>query len=447
LRGFCSTVSTDRQILFAKLIPLHAKIDFGRDRRRRSPASFGGLGNKSLSGGKTNIPARFAALDGLRGLAATLVVLYHVKWANHFTDNNFIANSYLAVDLFFILSGFIIFKTYQSKIANLEEALDFVTLRFFRVYPLHLAVLAFLVGVEFLKLSAQGLLASEVPPFANQNSLPALAANFTLLHGLHMLRSLSWNTPSWSISCEFATYLVFAAIALAGALQRRLFLSGLTLLCLAAYVFLACWKQGLDVTYDWGIIRCLAGFFLGAMLAVLDLSAHAPAGRLTAALLFGAIVAIGLTMTMATGPLAALAAPLFVLLIALLQFDRGPGAFILKTRPIQYLGRISYSIYMTQAVILVGAQIFLKRLPRHLAQANTDAAHRFTISLNPWLGDILVMGALAAIIAVSAFTYLWIEIPGRNFGRALNASRKRETRVRCGLTAIAANPAPDDGSK
>ena len=87
--------------------------------------------------------SRFSALDGLRGIAALAVVFYHVKFPNHFTTypGLFFRNGYMAVDLFFILSGFVIYANYSGKIYNTASALRFIVLRFFRIYPLHLAIL------------------------------------------------------------------------------------------------------------------------------------------------------------------------------------------------------------------------------------------------------------------------------------------------------------------
>ena len=85
---------------------------------------------------------RFRALDGLRGAAALLVVVYHiafyrVQWPNHLFDNDFVRHGYLAVDLFFILSGLVISSNYSLRLNNLSEVKEFLLLRFFRLYPLH----------------------------------------------------------------------------------------------------------------------------------------------------------------------------------------------------------------------------------------------------------------------------------------------------------------------
>src|ERR1039457_3262386 len=98
---------------------------------------------------------RFHALDGLRGIAALLVVLLHVEWHNHLTGTRFVRNGYLSVDLFFILSGFVIAANYSAQIVDIPTSLRFLGLRFFRLYPLHIVMLGAFICLECCKLAAQ----------------------------------------------------------------------------------------------------------------------------------------------------------------------------------------------------------------------------------------------------------------------------------------------------
>jgi peptidoglycan/LPS O-acetylase OafA/YrhL len=379
---------------------------------------------------------RLSTLDGLRGLAALLVVFYHMGWPNHLTTNNFVGNGYLAVDLFFILSGFVIFQNYAFRIGSINDFRNFIYLRFFRVYPLHLAILAWLSCVELLKLLMQGSLAtpSEQVPFSDNNSIPALVANILLLQGLHTLQGLSWNIPSWSISCEFAAYLLFGVAALTGLIRQRLFFSGILLAAACAYVILSFEYNGLDVTYDWGGVRCLAGFFLGAMLAHVN---RPPSDSQAQPWISGAtvvtMIAIIAVMSAVSGPAVLLVVPFFVIAIALLRIDRGPVARILMLRSIQYLGRVSYSIYMVQFPTIVGLKIVLKRLFK-VSVLQDPITQRFTLTIDPWVGDILVLVSVLAVLLIAGGTYAWIESPGRAFGRRLVA-QGRDLHERSLLTA------------
>src|SRR5882757_8389119 len=99
---------------------------------------------------------RYEALDGLRGLAALAVVLYHVRWDNHLTGIASIRHGFLFVDLCFMLSGFVLSAAYSESLTDTRAFIEFITLRFFRLYPVHLVVLLGLIGIETMKLmSAQ----------------------------------------------------------------------------------------------------------------------------------------------------------------------------------------------------------------------------------------------------------------------------------------------------
>ncbi|HLH97100.1 MAG TPA: acyltransferase [Xanthobacteraceae bacterium] len=369
----------------------------------------------------TGTSRRLLALDGLRGLAALLVVFFHIGWPNHLTTNNFVVNGYLSVDLFFIMSGFIIVRNYGAKIANTGNLANFICLRFFRVYPLHFFVLAVLVCLELAKLFMQGALPtpSEQAPFSGNTSISALIANLFLVQGLHVLKETSWNVPSWTISSEFAAYLVFGVLAGSGLMRRKLFFPCALVVGGLAYVGLALERGGLDITYDWGVVRCLAGFFLGATVMLprefekdrrLQLPMHIAA--------VASVIAIVLVMSLAHGWEVVLVIPAFVAAVGLLQTDQGPAARVLMHPFVQFLGRISYSIYMVQYVTILVLTISVKRLFK-VALTTDPVTHKFIILINPWIGDALVLVSVLAIVLIAQLTYSWIESPARAFGRRL----------------------------
>ncbi len=366
---------------------------------------------------------RFIALDGLRGVAALVVVAHHIDWPNHLTNIAFVRNGYLAVDLFFILSGFVICSSYSTKIVSGSGALQFIWLRFFRVYPLYLAVLAAFVFVELAKLWSQkaGIIIPGQEPFTKGNSVDALVANVFLLQGFGIFHRLTWNGPSWSISCEFAAYLVFAFAAITGLLRRHSVIAIGALLAVMCYGTLALARHTLDVSYDWGAVRCLAGFFLGAAIfeftkTGLDQRGSGPSkalGVLETAL----IILLGVIMTVASGAAVVLTIPVFIGLVAVLQRDTGPVARVLMSSPAQFFGRISYSIYMVQILSLVVLFDALKRVVPAL-------------QINQWIGDMLVIVAIVTIVALSIATYAFIEAPARQWGRAFLSLSRRTASAR-----------------
>ncbi|MGO8987306.1 MAG: acyltransferase family protein [bacterium] len=381
---------------------------------------------------------RFQALDGLRGVAALLVVLLHVEWSNHLTENNFVRNGYLAVDMFFILSGLVISYNYSHRITNLREARSFIGLRLFRLYPLHLAMLGAFVCLECAKLVAQHAFAIKSgpqPPFTGGDSFGALVANLFVIHGLHVLDRPGWNGPSWVISCEFAAYVVFSITVLIGLVRSRLFFLAGSLIAGASYAVIALERGTLDVTVDWGIIRCLAGFFLGMLIFRFkrrNILCQYPVfiGGCGIAVMIATI----LTMSFTSGPLIALVIPLFAIAIALLRSDQGPVARLLISPLAQFLGRISYSIYMVHSFLVVCLLIILKRL-FVLPMAISPIRGKPIVMINPWIGDLLVLGIVVAVVATASATYALIEEPGRLFGRRLFAN----SRIR-----LSTSVSPDD---
>jgi peptidoglycan/LPS O-acetylase OafA/YrhL len=368
---------------------------------------------------------RYLALDGLRGVAALFVVLYHIRWTNHVTDGEFVKHGYLAVDLFFILSGFIISAGYSRKITDYSGLQRFICLRLFRVYPLHFAVLLAFVTLELAKLWAQrsGTLIPGQEAFTDGNSLGALVANVVLVHSLGVLDQLSWNYPSWSISCEFVAYLVFSIGVLAGLFRSKLVFTIGAVLASIGYMTLVLMRGTLDITYDWGLVRCLSGFFFG--MTIFELSKGRTGERLNAqstAMIGGyevaLLTALVLVMSFASGAAIVLIIPIFIGAVAVLQLDRGPIASILKSAPAQLLGCISYSIYMVHFLIIVVLFVVINRIVGIPVELD-PMAHTPIIRIDPWIGDSLVIIVLLLVVGISASTYALIEQPARLFGRRL----------------------------
>src|SRR5215217_6372057 len=95
---------------------------------------------------------RFEVLDIFRGIFSSLVVFFHMSTFSDtpVINNQFILNSDLFVDFFFVLSGFVIAYSYQT-ISTGEELNRFYKKRLFRLYPLHLIVLLAFVAIEVAK--------------------------------------------------------------------------------------------------------------------------------------------------------------------------------------------------------------------------------------------------------------------------------------------------------
>jgi peptidoglycan/LPS O-acetylase OafA/YrhL len=230
---------------------------------------------------------------------------------------------------------------------------------------------------------------------------------------------LTWNVPSWTISCEFFAYLLFAAVILSRIAQTRLFLPVLGVGSLLVYGVLAAIWGTLDLTYNWGFLRCIAGFSLGMLILHLakdfrseDWRSWIARGEVAAAALIVVVLAA------VSGAWIALSIPLFLVLIALLQFEAGPVSRFLMSRPVQFAGRVSYSIYMVQFFIILCCSIAAKRL-LHVPVVIDPHTQKPTFDIDPWAGDLLALMVIALVLATAAMTYRFIEEPARLFGRRL----------------------------
>lgn len=149
------------------------------------------------------VPARYHTLDGVRGFAALLVAAYH------FTERlgPFEFPGYLAVDLFFVLSGFVIALNYQERLASGLSAFAFMRLRVVRLYPLYLLGWAMGLAKQI----------SRTTGHAEASLAPVMLAQAALLNGLVLpmfgtSELFPINSPGWSLFFEFAVNFVFALV-------------------------------------------------------------------------------------------------------------------------------------------------------------------------------------------------------------------------------------------
>lgn len=279
-------------------------------------------------------------LTCLRGLAAIWVVLYHIR--KHFgagLDFQFLAKGNLAVDLFFVLSGFVLAYVYLPSIKRGDFSFkSFIVKRLARIYPVHFVTMV-LALIVILGGSFAGLTSVSVPDQAK-----ALLANTLLLHAFGMgSRVLMLNYPSWSISAEFFVYLLFFPLMIAcrkipGALIfAALFFVGTVMA--SPYLF----DQPFFELSSFGLPRVLPEFVMGIAL-FLSVQGKRVSSRWIAAvplLIVVPVVLLASDLAFVFGAAACVA--------ILYMADHGqPWRALL---PLQHLGVISYSVYMVHALV------------------------------------------------------------------------------------------------
>ena len=341
------------------------------------------------------------ALTAVRGLAAWWVVGFHFRESVRGAPawiGGILASGYLAVDLFFILSGYVIALNYAGWFVgvrfNSGMYRRFLALRLSRIYPLHLAILlAFLVNP---------LAAFVLTHHGTQENLRwgYFGLSLLLMQEWGFSNGLAWNVPAWSISAEWLAYLVFPFLAVslavaAGTRARALGCVAMLLITLGVIVAAGS-PTGLGYDAEWfGLTRCVFEFSVGLCLATMD--GHAVRSRtvsnlglaLAAACLFAFVVwSVPDFVIMPLG---------FAALITALMDERGTLAGALRTAPLQWLGVVSYSTYLSHYLLKTWVKFALVR---------------------PGVPERLVFPVyLAMVLFASAVLHIAIERPGQRYLR------------------------------
>lgn len=351
-------------------------------------------------------PADLRPLTSLRFFAALWVILY-AFWENLAVgfQPNLVAKGYLGVELFFVLSGFILSHVYLEAAGEKRFSYSgFLWARIARVYPLHLATL---FGVMALGVAASVAGMNIDSGVMAWSSLPA---NLIMVHAWGLAPEAGWNHPSWSISAEWFAYLlfpVFAAVAwrlrrwpVATAFAAAGFLVGLYLIFegLAGFPLT-------QATIHWGALRIVPCFALGCALYLIHRRRALPQPGLIA--VASAAAMLGSAVLLAFDGVIVIFAGLLILALASLPNER---AGWLASRPAVYLGEISYSVYMVC--------VPWKLLAVTLAAKALNLPDK---QLPPLVWLVLVLGT----VGVAAVSYHLVEKPARTALRAW-ASRRGE---------------------
>lgn len=314
---------------------------------------------------------RYEALDSWRGLCALLVALFHFPVISAVGGSDMVRHSYLFVDFFFVLSGFIITVTQARKADGFGR---FMLKRFARLWPLHVAMLGLFVGVSL----AQGDFGSD-----ERHSGFAVITNLLMVHSWSLHQDLTWNSPSWSISVEWALYLLFGIFALMLSERAKPYVyAGLVLASIGTLFFFA--PAGMGSTFDYGIARGLAGFFMGCLVARAPLRPFGTIAEVMAVLGVVVFVGSGVAPYVAT----------FVFGAAVYVFAGSTGVLKrgLEWRPLVWLGDRSYAIYMVHAAVVAVLWAMAGRMGWESVAGRLDAG--------AW-GDLIALGYLAVIVAAA----------------------------------------------
>jgi peptidoglycan/LPS O-acetylase OafA/YrhL len=348
------------------------------------------------------------SLTGLRGAAAVLVMIYHFLGADPFFaayTPAIVAKGYMGVDVFFVLSGFVISLSYSRGFAHavtLPGYANFIVKRLARIYPLYI----FMLMVFFLKYE-MNLGGHWVPYFklsdfaAGLVLIQAWGFGFTTVAGI-----------AWSLSTEFGAYLAFPFLARVVSLARPLAAAFLAAGCLGTVALVAFSGRGvvgpMDVVATDSVlplVRCIAGFGLGMVCYRLY------AGKVLAGFLSSSWVLPGLLLAGVIGAsLGAHDLALYMLippLVLVLAYESSACRALFANRWAYHLGEVSYSLYLVHTLFMPVEQRMEPVLDRFLG----PAAHVFAFLI-----------VVATSWALSVLLHRYVE----GLGKALfNALRGR----------------------
>ena len=296
------------------------------------------------------------ALTGLRFVLAAWVMLHHIcgpnmilgAWANSLgpVPASLVRGGYLAVQTFFILSGFVLAKTYAKTQWDRAELWKFAAARIARIYPVYLASLMIVSPFIYQTM---------VRPGRSIGQKGELLLNYGfVLQGWTGTLGVGWNTPAWSLSCEFFFYLCFPLL-IPGLRRAGRTLVGVTL---AASLLFPVLLAHSSVPWEWKPVHHLADFAAGIAAARLfdflkpSLSRRGHLLYLPAILAGALLIVYPQVMDRTYGDLNTGLRPLNVIALVGFALSGGTLARILSTPTAEYLGKISYAMYIVHVPIL-----------------------------------------------------------------------------------------------
>lgn len=350
---------------------------------------------------------RLHQLDGLRGLFCLLVVFFHFEpfALPPFLYSNFlIRESWIFVNFFFVLSGFVIAYNY-NHFSSRKELWSYMKKRFIRLYPLlfYTVILYFAVDVASNYLfpgfvenvdSFSSLLQRLFDSLLFMNSTPILGSTGGM------------NGPSWSISAEMIAYLFYGAAVLIFTFSKRNAFLFLTIVLGSAFLI---WRKmkGLDGDYRFvsGLQYFSTGYFSWYLSQKIKFIPAYFEYLFTLAILLMLYHVHGMA-SVTKNTLINLTFPvLFGGFILVMSKSNGWLTHLMNGKVFQLLGRLSYSIYLNHALVLLIVPTLVFKVVK---------------MPNFWYWQLAIsLSCVAFVIIYSELTYRFVEKKGGNLLRKL----------------------------
>jgi peptidoglycan/LPS O-acetylase OafA/YrhL len=323
------------------------------------------------------------------------VLLYHLTESQNLPVLRY---GYLGVDLFFVLSGFVLTMVYANSFTSLSryEYLRFLQVRLARIYPLHLATL--LLGATLVLTFPK--YAMELDDSAQRFSFSAFIACLLLIQNWAHWIPTSWNVPSWSLSAEWLAYLLFPiAIPIVRSFRTAWHAVAAAGAMLALLGMITLFKGGLGPGSG-GTVRMACEFGCGAFLCQAMRAGFRIPSRA------GYVAATVLMFIALSDPALNLLAVFAFALVVLIAASEEGRSTVFSSRVAVFLGEISYSIYLLHWIVV---EVFVRVVPLPGQGGGPPLLLR------------IIMG-VTIVLCLAWVSYRVIELPARRWGRSLGQS-------------------------
>lgn len=365
---------------------------------------------------------RLQALDGWRGLACLIVAIHHLPVPHALYHQSWLQNGAPMLELFFLISGFVISLVFAEMAQTPRGAAAFIVRVFGRLWPIHVVMLMALVVLALIR-----SVFAEHGGFSDQMTLEALGAQLLLIQTWVGL-GLSWNYPAWTLSAELAAYLLFAFLMLITRSRAGQIAGASAIAILAGIIFLG--ELGPRDHYNViSVARAVTGFFIGFLLREVWRGAHLRSAWLATPLEIAALIGVVWAMSARLdGAAYFLNYAIFGFTVLVFANDRGLVSRLMTWPPLQWLGKVSFSIYMVHGVIvlyLVQAFWAAERFLRASFATWLDNPHigreQMLFSLGAgWADNMLLALYLVLVLAVAALVYRFVEAPTREAAASIS---------------------------
>ncbi|MBO9519296.1 MAG: acyltransferase [Porphyrobacter sp.] len=353
---------------------------------------------------------RFIALDSLRGLAAVMVVVFHMGAFGLIASLEVFRHAWLMVDFFFVLSGFVIAASYGDRLSGGFSRTRFMLLRLGRVVPLHAATVLLFLAFEVLF----------VRLFLHQNhDVFYFWRGFLLLDGFAEHTGNFYAPVSWSISVEVMLYLAAAVLFGLGRTGLAIAVAGATAALLAMATG---WNHtGFGILLQRGVL----GFSLGVLCFTLHRrwNWRIDVAAITAIELASIAAIVWLLVEMPFGRFTTIACyPLFAATVLVFARDRGWVSRWLQLGPLVWVGTLSYSIYMTHMLVLRPLNRAMPTVLEAVGRPDligrpSDTFGLLTMELGNTAETLVTVGIVALVLVMSNYSWRYVEEPARQWSR------------------------------